>query len=62
MLAVDPVWEDADRIQMRAFAVERNWPLALRTYERCMKVLSEEFGVTPLPETTALYEQILQDK
>jgi DNA-binding SARP family transcriptional activator len=61
VLAIDPVWEDAYRLQMRAFAAQRNRPLALRSYEQCVKVLDEEFGVEPLPETTALYEQILND-
>lgn len=62
VLAVDPVWEDAYRLQMRAFAVQRNRPLALKTYEACVRVLKEEFGVEPLPETTELYEQILRDE
>jgi DNA-binding SARP family transcriptional activator len=62
VLAVDPVWEDAYRLQMRAFAVQRNRPMALRSYESCVKVLDEEFGVEPLPETTELYEQILRDE
>ncbi len=58
VLAIDPVWEDAYRVLMRAFVAQQNRPLALRTYERCMAVLDEEFGVEPLPETTTLYEQI----
>ena len=62
VLAVDPVWEDAYRIQMRAFVAQRNRPLALRSYERCVTVLAEEFGVDPLPETKTLYEQILRNK
>lgn len=62
VLAVDPVWEDAYRLQMRAFAIQRNRPLALKTYATCVKVLGEEFGVEPLPETTELYEQILRNK
>ena len=62
VLAVDPVWEDAYRLQMRAFAIQRNRPMAIKTYEKCVEVLAEEFGVEPLPETTALYERILQDK
>lgn len=59
VLSVDPVWEDAYRVQMRAYAAQRNRPLALRTYEKCVKVLDEEFGVEPLPETTDVYNQIL---
>lgn len=61
VLSVDPVWEDAYRVQMRAYRVQRNRPLALRTYEKCVKILDEELGVEPLPETTELYEQILDD-
>ncbi|MCX6044721.1 MAG: bacterial transcriptional activator domain-containing protein [Chloroflexi bacterium] len=62
VLAIDPVWEDAYRIQMRAYVAQRNRPLAIRTYEKCRKVLEEEFGVEPLPETIALYQQILKNK
>jgi two-component SAPR family response regulator len=62
VLSIDPVWEDAYRIQMRAFAAQRNRPMALRTYQRCMEVLIAEFGVDPLPETTELYDQILNDQ
>ncbi len=58
VIAVDPVWEDAYRVLMRAFVAQKNRPMALRSYERCVAVLEEEFGVEPLPETTALYEAI----
>lgn len=59
VLAVDPVWEDAYRILMRAFIAQNNRPVALQVYERCVHILDDEFGVEPLPETTMLYEQIL---
>jgi two-component SAPR family response regulator len=62
VLSIDPVWEDAYRLQMRAFAMQRNRPMALKTYQKCVAVLDEEFGVEPLPETTELYQQILQDQ
>jgi DNA-binding SARP family transcriptional activator len=58
VLAVDPVWEDAYRAQMRVYQAQGNRPLALRTYQQCVKVLNEEFGVEPLPETRELYEKI----
>jgi DNA-binding SARP family transcriptional activator len=32
---------------------------ALRMYERCCQILADEMGVEPLPQTTALYEQLL---
>jgi two-component SAPR family response regulator len=59
VLAEDPVWEDAYRAQMRAYAAQGNRPLALRTYTQCADVLDREFGVEPLPETRSLYEQIV---
>ncbi|MEZ4616654.1 MAG: bacterial transcriptional activator domain-containing protein [Caldilineaceae bacterium] len=62
VLAVDPVWEDAYRVLMRAFVTQHNRPMALRSYERCVAVLDEEFGVEPLPETTELYERILHNE
>jgi len=62
VLAVDPVWEDAYRVLMRAFIAQKNRPMALRSYERCVAVLDEEFGVEPLPETTALYEAIRDNR
>jgi two-component SAPR family response regulator len=62
VLAIDSVWEDAYRVQMRAFAAQRNRPMALKTYETCVAVLEREFGVEPLPETTELYEAILRDE
>lgn len=58
VLAVDPVWEDAYRVQMRAYIAQGNRPLALRTYAQCIEALQREFGVEPLPETQALYEHI----
>ena len=62
VLAIDPVWEDAYRLQMRAFAIQRNRPMALKSYQTCVQVLDKEFGVEPLPETTELYEKILRDE
>lgn len=61
VLSIDPVWEDAYRVQMRAFMAQNNRPLALKTYEKCRIVLDEEFGVEPLPETEAIYTAILAE-
>jgi DNA-binding SARP family transcriptional activator len=58
VLTLDPVWEDAYRVQMRAYQATGNRPLALRTYEQCLVALEREFGVAPLPETTTLYNEI----
>ena len=62
VLAEDPVWEDAYRAQMRAYAAQGNRPLALRAYAQCVEVLGSEFGVEPLPETVALHEQIISGR
>lgn len=58
VLTIDPVWEDAYRVQMRAYAAQGNRPLALRTYTQCVTMLQQEFDVEPLPETTELFEAI----
>jgi DNA-binding SARP family transcriptional activator len=59
-LLVDVAWEDAYRIQMAAFYSRGNRPMAIKTYQVCEKVLWEEMGLKPLPETRKLYEKIIQ--
>ncbi|MBI1882550.1 MAG: transcriptional regulator [Chloroflexi bacterium] len=58
VVAVDPVWEEAYRVQMRAYLAQGNRPLALRTYQQCVRMLDQELGVEPLPETRQLMEQL----
>lgn len=60
VLAMDPVWEDAYRAQMKAYLMQGNRPLSIRTYQQCVQRLADEFGVEPLPETQELYQQILE--
>lgn len=60
VLALEPIWEEAYRVQMRAYLAQGNRAMALRTYARCVKMLEEEFGVEPLPETQTLYTAIRQ--
>lgn len=59
VLAIDPVWENAYRTQMRAYLAQGNRPLALKTYRQCVAALEEELAIDPLPETKALYEEIV---
>lgn len=54
VLMIDPIWEDAYRIQMRAYLATGNRPMALRTYQRCVETLARELGISPLPQTTDL--------
>lgn len=58
VLARDGAWEDAYRIQMRAYMTLGNRAQALRAYQHCVKTLHDEFGVEPLPETQKLFEEI----
>ncbi|MEE9371660.1 MAG: BTAD domain-containing putative transcriptional regulator [Saprospiraceae bacterium] len=57
-LQIDKTWEDAYRIQMEAYIINGNRPLALRTFAECEEVLDEEFGIAPLPRTKALLQKI----
>lgn len=58
VLNIDPIWEDAYRIQMKAYISQGNRPLAVRTYQQCVKVLDQELGIPPLPETESLLREI----
>jgi DNA-binding SARP family transcriptional activator len=57
-LLIDPAWEDAYRLQMAAYFQKGNRPMAIKTYQQCEKVLEDEFGIEPLPETRALLKTI----
>src|SRR5262245_22798827 len=59
-LAVDELAEEIHRrlIQLYAFGGDRG--AALRQFERCSDVLERELGVSPLPETRAVYEAALR--
>jgi DNA-binding SARP family transcriptional activator len=57
-LEIDPLWENAYRIEMQAHLASGNRPMAIRAYEACKQVLSDEYGLEPLPETTQLFASI----
>jgi len=59
---IDTAWEDAYRIQMEAYLRNGNRPLAIKTYQKCKKVLDQEFGIEPLPETQQLLKKIKEIK
>jgi DNA-binding SARP family transcriptional activator len=58
-LLVDIAWEDAYRIQMQAYLNKGNRPMAIKTFQICEKVLYDELGIKPLPETKNLYASLL---
>lgn len=58
LLLLEPWSEPAHRQQMLLLAQTGERGAALAQYELCQRLLAAEFGVAPLAETTALYEQI----
>ena len=62
LLALDPLQEETHRQLMQLYVQDNQRPAALVQYEQCAAVLAEELGVEPDEETTALYEQIKDDK
>lgn len=55
---IDATWEDAYRIQMKAYIKKGNRPQAIKTFLKCEIVLEEEYGISPLPETKKLLQEI----
>jgi DNA-binding SARP family transcriptional activator len=61
VLELDPLWENAYRIEMQAHLSTGNRPMAIRVYEQCKKVMMDEFGLEPLPETRKIYLGIVEN-
>ena len=58
-LRIDSTWEEAYRLQMLAYQKKNNRPQVIKTFNLCKKVLEEEFGISPLPETESVYEAVM---
>jgi WD40 repeat protein/DNA-binding SARP family transcriptional activator len=58
LLILEPLLESAHQQQMLLLEQTGKRSAALAQYETCRRMLLAEFGVEPLPETTALYERI----
>jgi YVTN family beta-propeller protein len=58
-LALDPFRETAYRRLMTAYAAAGDRADALRVYERCRRLLADELGAYPSPETESLYRELL---
>ena len=58
-VALEPFKETAHRRLMQAHAAAGDRAEALRAYERCRRLLAEELGVDPSPETEAAYLELL---
>ena len=60
LIILEPFRESGYRLLMQAQSAAGNDAEALRTYERCRALLSEELGAYPSPETEAVYLEILR--
>jgi ATP/maltotriose-dependent transcriptional regulator MalT/DNA-binding SARP family transcriptional activator len=60
VLARDACWEATYRLLMCAYVRQDNRLQAIRTYERCVRLLDAELGIAPLPETTRIIEALLK--
>ena len=58
LLALDAFDEAVQRTLIELLAVAGHHTAALRQYEECARLLDQELGIAPQPETTALYQQI----
>jgi len=59
-IQIDPCWENAYRLQMQAYMKMGNRPQAIKTFKTCKAVLDREYGISPLPETRRLVEDIVE--
>lgn len=59
-VALEPLREVGYQRLMRLHAAMSNRADALRTYEQCRRLLVEELGVDPSPQTEAVYLEILR--
>jgi WD40 repeat protein/DNA-binding SARP family transcriptional activator len=59
-IALDPFRETAHRLLLRANLAAGDGAAGLRAFERCRRLLADELGVDPAPETRALHGQLAQ--
>jgi DNA-binding SARP family transcriptional activator/predicted ATPase len=57
-LLVDSLHEPVHRLLMQLYAWAGQQTAALRQYQECVRLLNEELGVEPEPETAAIFEAI----
>lgn len=58
LLTIEPWQEEGHRQLMLLLTKSGQRSAALAQYETCRRILEEELGVEPTPETTALYERL----
>jgi DNA-binding SARP family transcriptional activator len=61
-LALDELHEPAHRYLIQLYGWSGQRSAALRQYRECIRILDQELGVSPLEETTELYEAIKENR
>jgi DNA-binding SARP family transcriptional activator/predicted ATPase len=61
-LTLDPLDEQAHRHLMRLHAWSGRRSAALRQYQECVAILDDQLGVPPQEATTALFQEIQEDR
>ncbi|HSF97784.1 MAG TPA: bacterial transcriptional activator domain-containing protein [Ornithinibacter sp.] len=61
-LAIEPLREDLHRHLLAAYGAAGRDDLVERQFERCRRLLVDELGVDPMPETVALYARLRQGR
>jgi LuxR family maltose regulon positive regulatory protein len=58
ILQIDPFREDAHRLLMRVFAAQGKRSAVVEQFESLQKLLKDELGVAPAPETRRLFREL----
>ena len=58
-LAKDNYREDIHQRVIRAYSALGDRAAAIKHYQECVNILQEELGLDPMPETVALYEEMI---
>ncbi|MGB8954665.1 MAG: BTAD domain-containing putative transcriptional regulator [Tumebacillaceae bacterium] len=60
ILAADSCWEAAYQILMNCYHQLGNRTLVMSTYKKCVAQLDDHLGLSPLAETTRLYQRLVR--
>jgi DNA-binding SARP family transcriptional activator len=62
ILRQDPLREEVHRALMYCYWQMGRRPQAVRQFQQCAQALRQELQITPMPETIAIYRQIVEDR
>ncbi|BAQ11086.1 hypothetical protein OXB_2615 [Bacillus sp. OxB-1] len=61
ILRIDRTWEEAHRLLMYAHYQLQNRSQSVKWYQKCKKVLEEEFAIMPMETTEQMYKMIVNE-